>query len=505
MTRSQKYLQILIKFVRDVTELLNSRNKSSVQNEIEPASSAESVIVSSVPKDIFIEISDDLLAEMPRDIPPTGSDELSNSPDILVDIESVDKSSDTDAPTPLNMDLIGLLDLSFSDIQDIPVILEENTGENVGAENVVEESVNLMNFEETEAAKSTNQKDLNDSFDLLDLDEIVEELNKSLEPEVMQEDYNSVDSIGSEDNFPTPQETEPEVSNSKKRKPECMEDDNLVQQPSKTILISGSVDKTELASAGLKTKEYIQNKDHEILRLQKLELLKHVETANEVRILRMLNQLLRMNVNLDMILTNTIGKILTHLKQYKSVYISRIAGRLSSRWKKILVSSSSTEYNESVLKALSKKWVTGSRAKLLMDYISNNDVPEQHDDEVEEIMDFDTAEVEPEVDTNTNENEHEVDANKNTQEPINVDEILTDRNPEMDDNEISQQGICKEATNIEEPFDEMYHDIDNPEIVANEEEVCEKANHIEKPVDEIEDPIGKNCELERIGMKDLPR
>ena len=160
-----------------VTELLASRNKASVHNEKESALPVESIVIDSAPKDILIEITDDLLLDMPRDI-------LS---EILVDFGSVEPSSEKDTFAPLNNDLIGLLD-----IDDIPVVMEENRRENLVEENTVDESVNLMDFDEPDTAKSTNQEEMNDSFDLLDLDEIVEELNKSFEPEVMKGKSNSL-------------------------------------------------------------------------------------------------------------------------------------------------------------------------------------------------------------------------------------------------------------------------------------------------------------------------
>ena len=514
-----------------VTELLTSRNKASVHNEKESSPPAESIVFDSAPKDIHIEITDDLLLEMPRDIL---SDDLPNSPDILVDFGSVEPSSEKDGFAPINKDLIGLLD-----IEDIPVIMEENERENLVEENTVDESVNLMNFDEPDTAKPTNQEEMNDSFDLLDLDEMVEELNKSFEFEVTK---------GSEDNIPSPLESENpelevsneienpeseisnktvspehEVSTSKKRKPECMEDDNLPQQSSKTIVLSQSGDDEDLTYSGFKRNNFenLDNYDHKILSLQKFEsdLCEHIKTEDNVQIITMLRHLLRMHVNLDMILTNNIGKMLTHLKVNRSENISRAAGRLCRRWKMVLVSSSSKEYTESVFKALNKKLVTGSRAKLLMEYISNND------EEVE------TVEQEPELDTNPIENQHEVNANENTEEASTVDEIPSEgihppeietvlEEPELETNPIENdhQVVARKNTEEESNVDEFPSGVIYPQEVETAESeyvenLCKEADNIEANDISEEQEYAENLCIEanenpipnqRVGMKDLP-
>ena len=73
-----------------VTELLTSRNKASVSNEKESAPPVESIVFDSAPNDILIEITDELLSELPRDI---------LSDDILGDFGSVEPSSERNPKT----------------------------------------------------------------------------------------------------------------------------------------------------------------------------------------------------------------------------------------------------------------------------------------------------------------------------------------------------------------------------------------------------------------------
>ena len=122
-----------------------------------------------VPKDdIFFVVTDDILAKLPGDSLPDDTEDLidcTSSLDLLVDIGATTNSSEKDTPsTPLNDDLIELIDTNFNDILDIPVIIAEKIDSNT-----VDESINLMNFDVADRDKTTDKESLNESLDLLDL------------------------------------------------------------------------------------------------------------------------------------------------------------------------------------------------------------------------------------------------------------------------------------------------------------------------------------------------
>jgi hypothetical protein len=181
-----------------------------------------------------------------------------------------------------------------------------------------------LNFDEADTAVIDKA---NESFDLLDLDEMVDEMNKSFEAEVDPDNKKESSNVDNEDMDVDAEESD---SNPRKRKPVVAEGEN----PNKKRRSNHSSELPEI-------QDNICDDDI-IHRLQQfeLDLGQFIEKEDEPKIWTMLNDLFRMNVNLDIILRNNIGKTLTHLKGYKSRNISKMAGRLSKRWKSLLISSS---------------------------------------------------------------------------------------------------------------------------------------------------------------------
>ena len=504
-----------------VSELLNSRNKvkPSGSKEKEVPVPDQHVVVDSLPKDsIFIAVTEDILAELtedslPEDTPELAEDflpeDMADSIACLIDIEAASNFSDeNDLNTPLHDDLIDLIDANFG---DIPVIVAAETTKETEL-NTVNESINLMNFDEAEPSVTDKA---NESFDLLDLDEMVEEMNRSFEAEVEPDDCNKSSLIdnGTEE---MDLDEEESVANPRKRKSEIAE----VENPNKK---RRSYPSSELPD--------IQDDicdDDIIHRLQQfeLDLVQCIEKEDDPKIWTMLNDLFRMNVNLDIILTNNIGKTLTHLKAYKSRNISKMAGRLSRRWKSLLFSSTSTEYETSVARALRKKWVTGSRAKLLLEYITQEspsseipqevpspEIPSEELDEANKEQEFEVNHADhgpkesfqndgtpsseiPSEDLDEADKEQEFEVNHTDHVPIESSKKdgTADMMEDEEDmtNEVTSKPVEKE-TEI------------NEEAVNNSEETEKENLEVHEIYDEEEDESSTtNSNDNHMGMKDLP-
>ena len=141
-------------------------------------------------------------------------------------------SSSKDVPVLLDLEkeslacsVQNLLDTTLH-FEDIPVILRDDPVSEECPEH--EESTNLINFDENDVHVVEETSEHNKSLELMDLDEIVEEMNRSFEPEP-EPDVNN----------PSEAEdlnTESEAPVTKKRKPENENYNYTEMNPAKTIV-----------------------------------------------------------------------------------------------------------------------------------------------------------------------------------------------------------------------------------------------------------------------------
>ena len=200
------------------------------------------------------------------------------------------------------------------------------------------------------------------------------------------------------------------------------------------------------------------------LQVYEKDLRYNIEIMDEPKIEDVLAHLMDVDVNLVMIISNTIGQLLTKLRKNYTGRISKTAGRLCNRWKKILLISSSEEQMQATLKAKDMNWISKERADNLL-----------------------------------NDNSSEPRANVETEEnSTNGVDAAT---------EVERERNAVEKTNVEEvgPIEKIVVEENEHEDAGNNEEQNDRDNKVsEVHNSENEDPANTDRVPGRLRMKDLP-
>ena len=133
-----------------MTELLNSRVR------ITEKIPSEVVVVESPPNDIFIEVTDDLLSNIPK---TSSSSQISSPSEDVPVLLDLDKLPERDLLScSVQNDLVHLLDTTLH-FEDIPVVLENAPVSEEYPDH--EESINLINFDEINVAAQEETSEYN--------------------------------------------------------------------------------------------------------------------------------------------------------------------------------------------------------------------------------------------------------------------------------------------------------------------------------------------------------
>jgi hypothetical protein len=175
-------------------------------------------------------------------------------------------------------------------------------------------------------------------------------------------------------------------------------------------------------------KVIVEEMEDSIICLKSLEvdLRKHVGARNETKICEILDKLLDYDINLDMIISNEIGKVLTKLKRDYKGKTSEIAGRLSNRWKRILLSSSEEEQERAVLKAVKSNWISDARAKFLLESVCGKNGGKERRNCTEKETETDEEQPEKAVEGDNTEEQQEVSVEKELESIEELPEVVVE-------------------------------------------------------------------------------
>ena len=521
-----------------VTELLKSRGKESPPNSVPISGRQNATIIDTAPKDVFIDITDAVLVDVQdilSDITPTGLNKDLNNDDaislnaelmdddipaqvnqVLIDLASSTSNIDLDQEktTSLNADLIDLVGTAFNNIEDIPFVMNLEAEDEVNrtkSDEAVDDLLLMGNFDE-EVEKPLEPVTRTQNLD--DLVEITSSTDKELEATIVDTNHNKsfedpfdvvVDSNFNE-SFHMIETTEPPAdgpvdtpdldpelevlgthpddhTQSKKRKAESVLERNTRPRTNVT-----DIDDTKLEEVIVQLKGYEK------------DLRYHIEKMNEPKIEDVLYNLLDVDVNLVMIISNTIGQLLTKLRKNYAGRISKTAGRLCNRWKKILLISSSEEQIQATLKAKDMNWICKERADTLL----NDNCSEPRETE--------------ENSSNGVEAETEVGRERNTVEENHLEVVGSIEESVVEGNESEEADGVDNATEIEidrttveETYEEVVGPIEDiveenePEVEENNEEQNVRSNEVsEVNNSDNEEPLHSGRVPGRLRMKDLP-